>query len=103
MYDCKNYRRIENDKKTHIAMANFAHPADILWDTSPAADRDQRADFDARSANRDRLVNGDACPDSNAYPNGYHLANPKLRSACRFGTATDGLCQRGQFVCSRWG
>ena len=41
-------------------MANFAPPADLLWDTSLAADRNQRADFDARSANCDRLANGDA-------------------------------------------
>jgi hypothetical protein len=77
MYDCKNYRKIENDEKIHTAMANFAPPADLLWDTSPAADRDPRADFDARSANRDRLANGDTCPDANDPANGCHLSNPK--------------------------
>ena len=84
-------------------MANFAPPADLLWDISPAADRDQRADFDARSANCDSRAECDAFACANDPANGHYLANPKLRSACRFGTATDGLCQRGQFVCSRWG
>lgn len=65
MYDCKNYREIENNEKIHIAMANFAPPADLLWDTSPAADRDQRADFDTCPANCDRF----AIPDAFAYAN----------------------------------
>lgn len=83
MYDCKNYRKIENDEKTHTAMANFAPSAGLLWDTSPVTDRNQRSDFDARSANRncfanrDRLANGNACPDANDPANGCHLSNPK--------------------------